>query len=809
MTQHGKLIFIPAYLALPVLCACQSIHIARNFEFDPQDKLIETSVWDNPNFYDADTVAYGNKLWVVWLEFVPDQGDIIHVECRQNGKPIFTKKVTTQAGKYANPTITIDRNKNLWLSYEAETLKQWDIFVTTLQDDKSFSPAWRVTDGPGPDINHRTAADPVKGIWMVWQSDRNGQFDILAARISEKDKVQVSNVSKDSPMGDWHPDIAVTPGRAVFVAWDAYDGESYNVYTRIRVKNSWNKIAAVTSSPAFEGRVSLTPDNTGRAWIAWEEGADNWGKHYLNQMRNYPARYLNITDKYGPMHRFRLLRLGLLHKNGSISFPKHSFPMPSFDRALKRLGPTSDIQVMGTFYERAKLSVDRYNRLWIAYRHYYTPWYGLLHKHHIEEGWQLYARYLDAGGWSKVHRFDIGQGDGMQRLEITPTNDGIAAVWTTGRTDRRNNTRPRGIVVGRVNLAGTKTTKAPRVTGLIDFQRKAPIMPPNSGRTKPMSTTVAGRTYKLFYGDLHRHTDLSLCFVHGDGTIDDAYRYAVDVAKLDFLGITDHARDIAKGDASSQLWWRSCKEVLRHQLTPNFFPFFSYELSQRGVDSNVISLRTDTLRPYTYKLTKFWEELDDDTFTIPHQTGTFPRRKSPLFVPLKHWNTVNNRRQPLLEIYQGCRNRSIEGDAHEALARGHRIGFIASSDHLSTSASYVGVWAEKSRVSIFRAMQARRTFGATDKIRLFVQAGNYCMGEEISADDLPPVEIQVDGTAPVDKVELFLDGRLYRSFNPEKKQFKRKVIVKELPAGKHYLYTRIRQEDGNAAWSSPIWFNTN
>jgi hypothetical protein len=56
---------------------------------------------------------------------------------------------------------------------------------------------------------------------------------------------------------------------------------------------------------------------------------------------------------------------------------------------------------------------------------------------------------------------------------------------------------------------------------------------------------VGGEELRLYFGDLHRHTDLSLCFPFFDGSLDDAYRYGIEVARLDFLGVTDHTRDLA------------------------------------------------------------------------------------------------------------------------------------------------------------------------------------------------------------------------------------------------------------------------
>ncbi len=302
----------------------------------------------------------------------------------------------------------------------------------------------------------------------------------------------------------------------------------------------------------------------------------------------------------------------------------------------------------------------------------------------------------------------------------------------------------------------------------------------------------------MFFGDLHRHTDLSLCRVPLDGTIDDAYRYATEVARLDFLGITDHTRDIAQGNPLSQLWWRCRKEVLRHQLGPpanaTFLPFYSYERSHGNTaDHNVISLRPDMLRPFTYPVPEFWKELDSDTITIPHQ----PIRRDT-------WAYQDDKLRPLVEIFQGCRDNSIEADVHQGLALGYRLGFIASSDHMSTSASYACVWAEQaSRESIFRALQARRTYAATDRIRLLVTAGEHWMGEAISADSMPELRLEAHGTAPIETVNLVQDGIVIESLTPSE----RVIELRRQPrvTGPHYFYFHLVQEDGNEAWSSPIW----
>ena len=208
----------------------------------------------------------------------------------------------------------------------------------------------------------------------------------------------------------------------------------------------------------------------------------------------------------------------------------------------------------------------------------------------------------------------------------------------------------------------------------------------------------------------------------------------------------------------------------------------------------MISLKPDLLRPHTYPVPVFWKELDDNTITIPHQ----PIRRDT-------WKYQNDRLRPLVEIFQGCRDNSIEEDVHRGLAKGYHLGFIASSDHQSTSASYACVWAKSAnREAIFRALQSRRTYGATTSIRLVATAGDHWMGERISAAKQPAVRLVVDGTAPIRTIQFVVDGAVEETITPHSRQVKLERTLPE--TGARYVYFHVTQVDGNEAWSSPIWF---
>src|SRR6185437_11143836 len=124
--------------------------------------------------------------------------------------------------------------------------------------------------------------------------------------------------------------------------------------------------------------------------------------------------------------------------------------------------------------------------------------------------------------------------------------------------------------------------------------------------------------------------------------------------------------------------------------------------------------------------------------------------------------------EPVVEIYQGCRHnyehfgapRSATAETQiggyqpsgfiwNALAKGYRLGFESSSDHVSTHISYGVLFAkDTSRQAIIDAFKARHCYAATDNIVLVVRSGSHLMGDSFETKERPTLSIEAEGTAP-------------------------------------------------------------
>ncbi len=312
------------------------------------------------------------------------------------------------------------------------------------------------------------------------------------------------------------------------------------------------------------------------------------------------------------------------------------------------------------------------------------------------------------------------------------------------------------------------------------------------------------------------------------------WRYALDVADLDWIGNGDHDN----GSGREYTWWMIQKTTDLYHNAPAFNPMFTYERSvgypgghrnvmfpYRGVrtlprlmreggggiatDVNGHDLDVRMLYRYLHAL---------DGICAAHTSGTDMGTD---------WRENDPRVEPVVEIYQGDRD-SYEyfgqprvahgpGDAPggwrplgmvwNALAMQYRLGFQSSSDHISTHISFaVALVEEPSRQAVFDAFKQRHCYAATDNIVLDVRCGEHLMGDEFDADGPVSLKVFARGTEPIARVDIIKDFHHVYSTEPGSEQVEFTWTDEEnINRGPSWYYVRLIQEDGELAWGSPMW----
>lgn len=364
------------------------------------------------------------------------------------------------------------------------------------------------------------------------------------------------------------------------------------------------------------------------------------------------------------------------------------------------------------------------------------------------------------------------------------------------------------------------------------------------GRSNPwMLGNDEGRC--LFWGDLHAQSEYHV--MHSQkkdarqvewakgiscGTPEEVYRYARDVSLLDFVAITDQG-------AITGVGWELLKQNAAQYYNPGeFVTFNAYEAGSPVGHRNVL-FRDGTSEPseqaagFSYMpefLYKYYEGRKD-VMMIPHHVKTWT-----------DWRYYDPDLEPVMEVYScwgQSENPSLErwdkgmtpgAGAWEALRRGYRLGMIASSDnhvgmpgrsyphdrqvHTPFPGGLAAVWAtELTREAIFDAIHARRCYGTTGaRIILEFLVNDHDMGEELRIDDKTAprkIQVYVRGTDSIAQIEILRNGSVVHVETPDLRKDRETVNLEwednTALEDSAFYYVRVRQGDGEMAWSSPIW----
>jgi hypothetical protein len=604
----------------------------------------------------------------------------------------------------------------------------------------------------------------------------------------------------------------VAPNGTVWVGWDTYDKGNYDIVVRSYAGNTLGPLRPITTSPRFEAHASLACDPQGRLWIAYDEADANWGKDY---------GYLRKTGG-NPLYQSRAVKVVRLTE-GRLEEPasdlKSAFPL-----YLPRFLQNPQIAVLGDgSVAIAALELTKSNsviEVWGA-----------------NGVWENVVFTLDQQGWRLRQDLPLSGGANDQRVALTASAGTLWAAWAADQRDFTS-ARPRqqlvyAAVVPLAGAAGEIQMKPFQERPDLEFATH-PDEPEQLKTIRAYRIDTAGGSLKIMRGDLHRHTSLSADGV-GDGSLWDFYRYALDAANLDFSTVTDH-----QGGATSYSWWKTQKSSDLFRVPGRLQTLYAYERSvvyPNGHRNMVFTQRGVPILP-----------IDPAEQTGPDTPGT--KRSSEAVLPylrkydgiaFRHttatdqgtdWADHNNELEPMVEIYQGHRlayehegapktataeklytQRSgyrPAGFFWNALAKGYRMGIEASSDHCSTHISYSCILVSgDSKQDLVDAMRLRHTYGATDNIvcdfRARAGSREYLQGDDFSTAGTYGLTVNVIGTGTIKRIDVIHNESYAYTVTPSAKTAQFSYTDAHPANGENRYYVRVEQEDGNFAWSSPIW----
>jgi hypothetical protein len=333
---------------------------------------------------------------------------------------------------------------------------------------------------------------------------------------------------------------------------------------------------------------------------------------------------------------------------------------------------------------------------------------------------------------------------------------------------------------------------------------------------------------RVLWGDLHGHTQLS----DGTGTPEDYFAYARDVAALDVIALTDHDHWGMRFLDDNPGLWKTIEEAARRYDDPGRFvalvgfEWTSWLHGHRHVvtfegESEILS----SVDPRYEDPALLWKALEGrSVVTIAHHSAGGPVSTNWDFVPPPELEPVTE----VVSVHGSSEAPDTPGKIYsavpgnfvrDALGRGLRFGFIGSGDshdghpglaHLaSPSGGLAAIFSEdKTRQGVLGALRARRTY-ATNGPRIWLRTwlDEHEMGSLVSPSEEAAQELRfvVAAPAPVERVDVIRSGEIASVVRGSG----RRELAESLPLAPlrpgEYVYVRVVQEDGGAAWSSPVY----
>ncbi len=759
--------------------------------------------------YPSLTVTKAGVVWTAWQAY-RDRGDNVYARAA-DGTAI---RITERKADIYRTSIAEDQNGRIHVAWSEHQGPDWFLFER-VYDGKSWAARRQIASGHSPNIFHKLVASSKAPLRLVWVGHDDGQSYLY---VSSWDGSAWSTPRRMSDASVWSPDAVSDADGNLLVAWDSYQKGNYDIFfRRIKADGSPDPIEQVTTSARFEAHASLTVDGQGRPWLAWDESGANWGKDWTHEDPNRST----------VLYANRAIRVAV--KDGGVWKEAPDFGAAVPDRLkrysqLPHLAADATGRVWAVFQMRSS-AVNNRDDFWCA---------GGL--------WDLYITTLENGAWKPSALIPQSTGRNEAAFQIAPGGKGVWFTWSSD--GRRFGGGAGGYNAGTMShynvfqaFAGSPSPAGN--VALAAFAERGgnpqPVHPNEKddvARMRSYRASVDGAQYRILRGDFHRHTEISNDG-SGDGSVEDYYRYMIDVAQMDTGIIGDHNMG---GDVEYS-WWRTEKSYDVFHIANRFTPLFGYERSvpyPNGHRNVVFPARGTRTLPIS---------AAENQGKINSGAVIYPYLRQARGICMEHslatgqgtdYRDNDPDLEPLVELYQGyhagyeyegapraesaSRHVSIHGGYEPAgfwwtaLAKGLKLGVQASSDHISTHASYAMIYTPSDdRTQIVESMRQRHAYAATDNIVLDFEAEEpngkrHLMGDAFAiSGDGPKLTARIFGTDEIRQIDLIRNNEFLYTQKPNRKNVDFAYVDQSPKPGESYYYVRVMQLDGNLAWSSPIW----
>ncbi|MSU51566.1 MAG: hypothetical protein EXS37_21165 [Opitutus sp.] len=746
----------------------------------------------------------------------------------------------------SDPAFVVDGHGKgfaVWHSYAAG--EEW--IVGRALPAARDTPMIDLGAGRGVVADPEVAAGKSGELCATWATLSNGRWRVMARRASGADwsaPIVLSTPETDA----LHPVVTALGGDVFAVAWVEFRAGRFAIVTA-RLGATAGRTTVVSAPDADAFRPALLAGDGGNTWAFWDS--------YHNGTYSIQSRQL--TPELGPIER--------------VSTSPDRCLKPVATRSAK--GETYVAWVKITDVTGGEGVIDQLHTIEVAVRRdgrwkIMTDAEGRTEAAVLAQG--LLAKIAPkpgpTGGYLGRRRDPMWVRDG----------DGVWLLWERKANHVGDTSNVTGELAGRRISGDTMAEPVALAHGWVDYRVAhdaevhggafpviASALPRDALRTySPLSVVLAqatplkteawpgwsrvalplaeaapqrhevrnrGKSYQLFWMDSHVHSGLT---ADAEGEPDEIMLYGRDRGRLDAMVMQEN--DFYNCPLTESEFQIGAFYARAFSRDGRFVALPGYEWTQQvpadpGIDKDQA---------------RFWRASYPN-----HRTIIYPRAGGPLvryidvrgditklYSAVESAGGVLHTQHPSFDFIDHPAETSIEvsagwgvyflnpGRIHETLNRGHRAGFVGTSDshrrNPGLGGGLTGLYAtELTPDAILEAYRTHRVFATSgSRIAIEARANGLLMGQETPPAREAHLTLHVKGTRPIRRATLIRDGIDLKIFtatgDARVADFEYRDTA--VAPGIHWYYWRVEQEGGSQhyggnvatalghlAWSTPNW----
>ncbi|MHC4997010.1 MAG: TolB family protein, partial [Planctomycetota bacterium] len=285
MTRHP----IALTLLLTATLLTVPLHAAEDhdFKFDPvgvvgPGGLINaTAKYDTPDAqqdYPVLALAGDGQPLLAHLEYDGDL-ETLHLTRLVDGKLEYRGDLC-RPGILHQPGLATDGAGATWCVWSQLSGDRWNLYARAIRDHQPVGPVVMLTQSAASDVFPDVKTDRRGRVWITWQAFDGGHAEIYAKHYDPKAKKWSDDFRvTHNPAGDWEPRLAFGADDEALIVFDSYRDGDYNLFLARVSPQGKSKVSSLIATPRYEARAEAAASPDGKTlYIAYEDGTERWGK---------------------------------------------------------------------------------------------------------------------------------------------------------------------------------------------------------------------------------------------------------------------------------------------------------------------------------------------------------------------------------------------------------------------------------------------------------------------------------------------------------------------------------------------------